>query len=98
MELRKKIHQNVVGLIAEANPEVVREAESASEAELCGMTHEDYKNLRITNILTNNAKSLGITPWEYQLRLAEKIGMNVASIRTEDERAEADSLGLNTLK
>lgn len=98
MELRKKIHQNAVDLIAEANQEAVREAENASEAELCGMSHEDYKNLRITNILTNKAKSLGITPWEYQLRLAEKNGMNVASIRAEDERAEADALGLNTLK
>ncbi|EJN36335.1 DUF6388 family protein [Pseudomonas sp. GM80] len=95
MELRNKIHQNAVGLIAKANPAVVREAENASEAELCGLSHEDYKNLRITNILTSKAKSLGITPWEYQLRLAEEIGMDVVSIRAEDERAEADALGLS---
>lgn len=98
MELQKQIHQNAVGLIAEANPEVMREAENASEAELCGMTHEDYKNLRITNILTSNAKSLGISPWEYQLRLAEKSGMDVDSIRAEDDLSEADALGLSTLK
>jgi hypothetical protein len=98
MELRKKINQNAISLIAEANPEVVREAENASEAELCGMSHEDYKNLRITNIITSKAKSLSITPWEFQLRLAEQIGMDVASTRAEDERAEADALGLSRLE
>lgn len=98
MELRNKIHQNALSLIAETNPEVVREAENASEAELCGMSHEDYKSLRITDIITSKAKSLSITPWEYQLRLAEQVGMDIAFIRAEDERAQADALGLDRLE
>lgn len=97
MNLRSQINQNAVALIIETHPTLIGEVERASDAELCGLSRAEYLNLRISKILEDQAKLQGIWPWEYQLRLAERSGMDVSAIRDEDRRAEAAALGIDSL-
>lgn len=97
MGLRHQIHQHAVALISDAHPNLAIEVERASEAELCGMSRAEYLDQRISDELERLAKLQGVHAWEYQLRLAEKTGIDVAAIRDEDLCTEVDALGVNAL-
>lgn len=96
MELRNQIHQNAVAIIIDANPTLVAEVEKASEAELCGMSRAEYLDVRVRQALERQARLQRMLPWEYQLRLAERSGIDVSGVREEDRRAEAAALGLDS--
>lgn len=97
MDLRNQIHQHAIAVISNAHPNLAIEVERASEAELCGMSRAEYLDQRISDALERQAKFHGVHAWEYQLRLAESAGIDVAAIRDEDRRAEAAALGVDAL-
>lgn len=97
MELRNKIQQNAINLVVKANSNLKQEVDRATEAELCGMTRDEYWLVRVQNIIQEKAALLRISPWEYQLRLAEQSGINVSAIRDEYRRSKAEALGLDPL-
>jgi len=97
MTIREQIHQNALAIILEANPKIIRECEEMTEDGLCGMSLDEFRNLRLTQALEKRARLHRMDAWAYQLMLAEGAGIDVSAVREEDRRATAAALGVDDL-
>lgn len=78
-------------------PALKAEIAALTEDMACGSTLDEFRAVYFQNELAKEAKRRALTPWDYQLRIAEDRGLDVSFLREEDRRAEADALGIEIL-
>lgn len=96
------VTRDQVGVVARAaflavRPRLQMDIAALTEEEACGGTLEEYQTVYFQRELTAEAKRQGLSGWDFQLRLAEKAGLDVSMLREEDRRAVADHLGIDRL-
>ncbi|MDN3223498.1 DUF6388 family protein [Pseudomonas nunensis] len=97
MVTRKKVAETARSVFLAERPRLNAQILALTEDIACGSTLDEYKTVIFQNELLKEAERQGLTPWGYQLEIAESLGLDVSALREEDQRAEAEALGVDSL-